>query len=127
MVRHYKTDDKILCNTKAKKIVFTEIKVDVTCKKCLKKLSPTPKKVKEKKPFQDIFTPDCITEELLKFIPIKQGDKILEPTAGTGNMAEVLLKQVSAQGISINLTCNEIQKKHSDVLKKRLSKYGKIV
>jgi len=79
---------------------------------------------KEKKPFQDIFTPDSITEEILKFIPIKNGDKVLEPTAGTGNMCEVLLKK--CKDISIELTCIEIQKKHYDVLKTRLSKYGKI-
>lgn len=39
MVRHFKENDKILCNTKGKKIVSTEIKADVTCKKCFKKLN----------------------------------------------------------------------------------------
>lgn len=75
-----------------------------------------------KKEFQDIFTPDHITKEILKFIPIKDGDKVLEPTAG--NMCEVLLKQ--CKDISIELTCNEIQKKHYGILKTRLTKYGKI-
>ena len=77
-----------------------------------------------KKPFQDIFTPEEMVKEILNFIPIKDGDKILEPTAGDGNMVVTILEK--CKDISIDITANEIQKKHYDTLKKRVSKYGNV-
>lgn len=77
------------------------------------------------KDFQDIFTPEWMVDELLDHIPLKDGDKVLEPTAGDGNMAEAILKRCT--NISIELTVNEIQKAHYDVMKERLKKYGKII
>ena len=48
MVKHYKENETILCNTKAKKIDFTINKDEVTCKKCLKIISPpTPEPKKD--------------------------------------------------------------------------------
>lgn len=76
------------------------------------------------KKFQDIFTPEWMVNEILDHIPFKDGDNILEPTAGDGNMAEPILKKCN--NINISLTTNEIQKEHFDKLKIRLSKYGNI-
>jgi len=76
------------------------------------------------KKFEDIFTPEWMVNDILNYIPIKYGDKILEPTAGDGNMAEPILKK--CKNLSIELTVNELQKKHYNTLKERLSKYGKI-
>ena len=49
-----------------------------------------------KKKFQDIFTPEEMVKEILNFIPIKDGDKILEPTAGDGNMVVTILEKSRA-------------------------------
>jgi len=77
------------------------------------------------KEFQDIFTPEWMVNEILDHIPFKNGDKILEPTAGDGNMAEPILKK--CKNINIELTVNELQKCHYDTMKKRLSKYGNVI
>ena len=38
-VKHFDSGNGVLCNTKAKKIESTSIESEVTCKRCLKKLS----------------------------------------------------------------------------------------
>lgn len=72
--------------------------------------------------FQDIFTPKSMIDELLNYIPLKNNDNILEPTAGIGNLCIPLLDR--CKNISINLTANEIQESHFNELKENLSKYG---
>jgi len=47
MVKHYKENEIVLCKTKAKKIVFTTNKDEVTCKKCLRIISPLEPKPKK--------------------------------------------------------------------------------
>jgi len=55
-VKHFKSGDDILCGTKAKKPLTTEVKELVTCKRCMKKLgieipkAEKPKKDKTAKP-----------------------------------------------------------------------------
>jgi len=77
------------------------------------------------KKHQDIFTPEWMVQELLDHIPFKDGDTILEPTAGDGNMVEPILKH--CKGVSVELTANELQKKHYDILKDRVMIYGEVV
>ncbi len=64
-------------------------------------------KTKEK-PFQDIFTPAIMVDELLNYIPLKSGMKVLEPSVGDGNMVEQILKAVDG----IDITAIEIQEYH---------------
>lgn len=48
-VKHFENDGKILCGTKGKNPNITNIKDDVTCKRCLKKLeTPSEKTLKKK-------------------------------------------------------------------------------
>jgi 16S rRNA A1518/A1519 N6-dimethyltransferase RsmA/KsgA/DIM1 with predicted DNA glycosylase/AP lyase activity len=65
-----------------------------------------------KKEFQDIFTHVDMVNELLDYIPLKTGDNILEPTAGSGNMVIPIIHKCNDMGISVNITANEIQEKH---------------
>jgi len=64
------------------------------------------------KEFQDIFTHPDMVNEILDHIPLKSGDNILEPTAGSGNMVVPIIQKCNNTGISVNITANEIQEQH---------------
>lgn len=65
--------------------------------------------------FQDIFTPDELTSELLDHMPISSGMDILEPSAGNGNMIKSVIDRVD--GVSI--VAVELQLKHVIDMKNR--------
>jgi len=70
--------------------------------------------IKEDKPFQDIFTPRIMVDELLAYCPIKDGDTILDPCTGSGNLIIPILEQYNVQ-----VTAIEIQRQHIDTLIER--------
>jgi len=75
--------------------------------------------IKEGKPFQDIFTPRAMVDELLAYCPIKDGDTILDPCTGSGNLIIPILEQHNVQ-----VTAIEIQRQHIDTLIERLEALG---
>ena len=68
------------------------------------------------KPFQDIFTPRSIVEELMGYCDIKDGDSIFDPCGGSGNLIIPILEKYD-----VNVTAVEIQQKHIDMFIKRVS------
>jgi len=63
---------------------------------------------KKDKPHQDIFTPAVMVNELLSNIPLKSGDKVLEPCCGDGNMINEMLDKCDG----LDITACELQHKH---------------
>ncbi len=71
--------------------------------------------------FQDIFTHPDMVNEILDHIPLNNGDTILEPTAGSGNMVIPIIQKCNTTGVSVNITANEIQEKHIISMIKRIN------
>ena len=72
--------------------------------------------IKKDKPFQDIFTPREMVDELLAYVDIKDGATILDPCTGSGNLIIPILEQYNVQ-----ITAVEIQRQHIDTLIQRAS------
>ena len=68
--------------------------------------------INEKKLFQFFETPLNIVEQMIKLANIKEGEKILEPSAGHGAIVKLLPN-------NINLTCIEIDKEKCEFLEKQ--------
>ena len=74
--------------------------------------------INDEKPFQDIFTPRIMVEEMLSYCNIKYGDTVLDPCVGSGNLIIPILEKYNVQ-----VTAVEIQQEHIDTLVERLKDY----
>lgn len=75
--------------------------------------------IKEDKPFQDIFTPRALVDELMSHCVIKDGDTVFEPSVGSGNLIIPILEKYD-----VNVVAVEIQQKHIDTFVERLYDMG---
>lgn len=50
--------------------------------------------VNTKKEFQEFFTPRELCKQVIKLAEIREGDAILEPSAGSGNMIKEIIRQL---------------------------------
>ena len=71
--------------------------------------------IKKNRPFQDIFTPRVMVDEMMVYCNIQDGDTVLDPCVGSGNLIIPILEKYNVQ-----VTAVEIQQQHIYTLVERL-------
>ncbi len=67
--------------------------------------------INQKQTFQEFFTPPEVVEQMMEFVTLCSGVRVLEPSAGVGNIAKAALRH------DCRVFCCEIQPKNVAVLR----------
>lgn len=67
--------------------------------------------VNQKQTFQEFFTPESVVEQMLEYVTLGNGVRVLEPSAGVGNIANAAVEH------GCRVFCCEIQPKNAAVLR----------
>lgn len=99
-------------NRSALAIVFE----DEDAKDSLMEAAQTGEYVDLKRAYQQFYTPDALVERMVAAAGLQDGKRVLEPSAGTGQLLNAIAKFADNEGIEVSVTAVELAIGHIPAL-----------